>query len=178
MFTRIRAFVKGLRRRSAVDGEVDDELRFHIEMSTQANVARGMKPTEARRVAYRDLGGVVQTKEAIREARAPWFTSISVARDARHAIRLLVRRPGFTLVALLTLALGTGATTAVFAVLYNALLRPLPYPEPDRLVRLERTVTTDQRGARAVGFDSMFLDACFVPALRAATLSPNDAIRR
>ena len=79
-------------------------------------------------------------------------------RDFKYGARVFVRQPGFAAVSVLTLALGTGANIAIFTVLYNAVLRPLPYPEPDRLLRLERTVTTDERGPRVVGFDPKIVE--------------------
>jgi putative ABC transport system permease protein len=87
-----------------------------------------------------------------------WSLVDQFVRDFRHGARAFVRHPGFAAVAVLTLALGTGANTAIFTVLYNAVLRPLGYPAPDRLMRLERAVTTDERGPRVVGFDSAFVD--------------------
>jgi hypothetical protein len=91
----------------------------------------------------------------------PWLSAAvdAVARDIRYAARLFVRQRGFALLAVVTLALGTGVNTAIFTVLYNTVLRSLPYPDAERLVRLERTVTTDQRGPREVGFDAAFLRA-------------------
>jgi putative ABC transport system permease protein len=104
MLTRLLAYVKGLVRRGAIDTEVDEELGFHVEMETRANIARGMKPTEARRVALRDLGGVTQTREATREVRRlPWFDTLS--RDVRHALRSLRRNPAFSVVTVLSRSL-------------------------------------------------------------------------
>jgi tetrahydromethanopterin S-methyltransferase subunit F len=132
MLTRVLAYVKGLVRRDAIDTEVDEELGFHVEMETRANIDRGMKPAEARRVTLRDLGGVTQTKEAVRQTRGGWIDA--VVRDLRHAVRLLARNRRFTAAAVLTLALGIGANAAIFGIVDAALFRPIPYKDADRLV--------------------------------------------
>jgi predicted permease len=133
MLTSLLAYLKGLVRRDAIDTEVDEELGFHVEMETQANIDRGMKPTEARRVALRDLGGITQTREATREVRRLRLLD-TLSRDVRYALRSGRRNPAFTIVAVLTLALAIGANTAVFALIDQLLLRPLPVKEPDTLV--------------------------------------------
>src|SRR5512134_75491 len=133
MLKRLLAYGKGLIRREAIQAEVDEELGFHVEIETQANIDRGMKPTEARRVALRDLGGITRTREATREVRRLPLLDI-FSRDARHALRSLRRNRAFSVVAMLTLALGIGANTAVFTLIDQLLLRPLPVKEPDTLV--------------------------------------------
>ena len=133
MLTRLLAYVKGLVRRDAIDTEVDEELGFHVEMETQANIDGGMKPTEARRVALRDLGGITRTREATREVRRLRLLD-TLSRDVRYALRSLRRNPAFAAVVVLTLALALGANTAVFTLIDQLLLRPLPVKEPDTLV--------------------------------------------
>src|SRR5512141_2410862 len=101
-------------------------------MEIQAHVARGMMPDEARRVALRDLGGLTQTKEAVRDVRA-FFLDL-LRQDLRFAVRSLRRSPAFALVAILTLAVVIGASTAIFSALYGLVFRRLPYSDPGRLV--------------------------------------------
>jgi hypothetical protein len=131
MLTRLLARVKGLLRRDAIDAEVDEELRFHIEMETRANLERGMTPQEARRIALRDLGGATQTREAVRDVRAVWLDA--AVRDLRHAFRSLARTAWYFATVVGVIALAMALTTAVLAVVDGVLFKPLPYPQPDRL---------------------------------------------
>ena len=126
-------------RRGKIESEMERELRFHLEMETSKNIRRGMSEEEARRAALLSFGGMEQTKENLRDARGlGWFEDL--LHDFRYAIRTLRRRPGFAAVALLTLALGIGATTVMFTVINSVLLKPLPYPEPDRLLTLQEQI--------------------------------------
>ncbi len=131
MLNRLFAYVIGLLSRRRANAEADDELAFHVEHETAANVARGMSRAEARRVALRDLGGLTQTAESIRGVRMVWIDSLW--RDVRYAVRTLRRTPAFTLSVLATLALVIGANGAAFSLADAILLRPLPYPQPERL---------------------------------------------
>src|SRR5262249_61311440 len=100
--------------------------------------AKGMRPDEARRAARMEMGGVLAVREQVREAG--WENRIEdVWNDCRHAVRRLARNPGFSTTVLLTLALGVGAAAAIFTVLDHVLLRPLPYPNSERLVALVHT---------------------------------------
>ncbi len=125
--------LRGLFRRRQQDEDLNAELRAHLEMLTEENIRRGMSPAEARHAARREFGGVEQAKMLYREQHSIQLID-SLLQDLRFALRGLRNRPGFALVAILTLALGIGSTTAVFSVVDRILFRSLPYPHDDRLV--------------------------------------------
>ena len=115
--------------------ELDEELAFHIEKETEENVRRGMPPEQARRAALVRFGGVAKTKDETREAsHAVWLDT--TLQDVRYGLRSLRRNPGYAAAAILTLALGIGANTAIFSVVHGVLLQSLPYGGGERLVRL------------------------------------------
>jgi predicted permease len=118
-----------------VEADLDKELRFHLEQQIEEYLAAGMPPAEARRAALRKQGGVTQIQEQCRDMRRTDFIE-NLWRDLRYALRALGKNPGFTVVMTLTLALAIGANSAIFSVIDGVLLRPLPYPEADRMVRV------------------------------------------
>ena len=138
------ARLAGYRTRTRRDLDLDREIGAHLQMAIEEHQRAGLSHTDAHRLAMRDLGGVIQTKEAFREQHG--FASVdSVARDVIYAWRLVRARPSFSAAVILAIALGVGANTAVFGVAHGVLWRPLPFDEPEQLVRLFQTRPQDTR---------------------------------
>ncbi len=134
----LAARIRALFLRKRLERELDAEIRFHLEMQADDNIRAGMDSRQATDAASRSFGGVMRTKETYRERRAfhPFET---IAQDLRYALRMMRKNPGFTIVAILSLAIGIGANTAVFSIADALLLRPLPIPRPGEVVTVGST---------------------------------------
>src|SRR5918992_787561 len=136
--SRLRAFaakLRGLLRGHPDDGEFEDEIREHLQRLVERFVAQGMSREEAARTARRQFGNTTLLQEDRRDMQT--FPSVEGWwHDLRYALRLLWRSPGYTSIAMLTLAIGIGANTAIFSFVDGVLLKPLPYPDSDRIVRV------------------------------------------
>lgn len=131
----IVALWRALFRSSRIDADLADEMRFHVERETEANIARGMSPAEARRAARLLFGSADDAREQSRDER-PGAGARQIFHDLRFGARLLRKSPDFGVTAVAIVALGIGAATAIFSVAYGVMLRPLPFPEPERLVSI------------------------------------------
>jgi putative ABC transport system permease protein len=148
---RLRSILARVREafgRRRIADELDEELRLHLEMEVEYNIAHGMSPADARRAATLAFGGVERFREETRESRG--FVAVErVLRDLRFTLRRFRRTPAFTVGAIATLSIGLGAATGIGALVYGVMLRPLPYPDPDRLVRV--SILTPGFGSATTG---------------------------
>src|SRR5260370_39722096 len=143
LWKKLRLRLRTLFRRNSVDRELDAELQFHIEEQIAENRAAGLSNEEARYAALRTVGGITQFKEQCREMRRVNYID-DLLRDLQYAGRNLRRSPGFATLAVLIIALGIGANTAVFSVVNTVLLKPLSFRDPDRIVTLSDFLSTGQ----------------------------------
>ena len=141
MLTRLLTFLRGTLQRPRVSKELDDELQHHVAMEVERYVSLGMPAIEARHRALRALGGIEQTKEAIRDVRASWIDSLM--QDLRYAVRSLWRRPSEAATIVAMLGLGIGLTTGMFTLVDALVLRPVPFAQ--RTARQSHDAGQDRR---------------------------------
>ncbi len=149
IFSELRRSVRNVAGRAGVERELDEELRAYVELLVAEKIAAGASPGDARRAALLEVGGIERVKDQIRDER-PGMVIENALRDLRHGTRMLRRSPGFAAIAIVTIALGIGATSAIFSVINAVALKPLAYPAPDRLVFITSQFTK-------MGFDKFWI---------------------
>ena len=152
MASRWNSIFRFLFRRPEVEHELDAELQYHVDRQMELNIQRGMPPAEARRNALISVGGIEPLKDDCREARLG-RTIETFAQDVRYGLRVLRKNPGYACATIATLALGIGANTAIFSLIYGVFLRPLPYRDGGQLVVLHQNVK--QSHQNDIGFSPL-----------------------
>src|SRR5215813_4416090 len=143
-FNILMARLRALFRRESVLRDIEEELRVHVEMETETNIKRGMAPDEARARALKSFGDLSRNTELGYDIRGGgWLETLW--QDLRYGLRMMLKNPGFATIAVLTLALGIGANTAIFSVVNVLLFKPLPYPDSERLMQLYKFNTARER---------------------------------
>jgi putative ABC transport system permease protein len=151
LFTRIRSLFYGPK----LGAEIDREINSHLQMEIDNRIKNGMPPEEARRTALRDFGGVERIREEVRDARGMTFWDV-LKQDVRFGLRSLRRSPGYTLAAVLILALGIGANTAMFSVIDGVLLKPLPFRHQDRIALIEHSTERTNAASTGVSINELY----------------------
>src|SRR5688500_3745330 len=141
----LSARLRACLRHDAVIDDIEQEMRSHVELATEANIRRGMSPDDARQAATKSFGNLSRMSELAYDVRGGGMVE-ALWQDVRFGVRTLFRNPGFAAVAILTVALGTGATSTTFSYVYAVVLRPLPYHAPDRLLSV-----VEHRNGRDMG---------------------------
>src|SRR5215813_6532452 len=151
-FNILRARLRALFRRESVLRDIEEELRVHVEMEMETNIERGMSPDEARAAALKSFGDLSRKTELGYDIRSGGWVE-TLWQDLRYGARMLFKRPGFTLIAVITLALGIGANTAIFTWIKAIILQPLPgVAASDRLVMLHSALTRSDNQAISVSY--------------------------
>ena len=175
LLPRLSSLWRNLFRKARKEQELTEEIDAYLEMLVEQKINEGLDPAEARRAALIELGGKEQVKEKVREARAGHQLEI-LWQDLRYGLRTLGRNPGFAAVAVLSLALGIGANTAIFSLMDAVLLKTLPVKNPEQLVFLERDGVHASRILKAPAD----LSLCFLSSscARSARRWPGSALLR
>src|SRR6267154_423975 len=148
LWSLLKSAARNLFRKQHVESQLDEELHAYVDQVTEERIAAGISPSEARRTALAEFGGVEQVKQAVREHRSGIGLEL-LGQDIHYGLRQFWRNPGFTVTIVLTLALSVGANTAIFSLVNALLLKSLPYARPDRMgsiyTRISGPVSTDER---------------------------------
>jgi putative ABC transport system permease protein len=170
MLKRVKLRLRAIFSRSKIEADLAEEMRYHLERVTELNIKSGMEPQEARLAALRGFGGLELKKEECRDALG--FRLVEeIRQDLRYGIRMMRKAPGFTAIAVITLALGIGANAAIFSIVNGVLLRPLPYKDPERLVMLTSNRGTSNEDFIALREQNRSFDGVAAFFMHTATLT-------